>query len=110
MKDNVKILIFGFLAGLISGFFGAGGGLLLVPFFSKILKLDSKTSRATAITIILFLVLASSFFYLKNEAINWKIALFCAIRRSFRQLFWLKSFKKFKLKFFKYYFYNFFDI
>lgn len=71
--------MYGFVAGITSGFFGAGGGLLLIPFFSKILKLDAKTARATAITIVLFLVLSSSFFYFKNGAINWNIALFCAI-------------------------------
>lgn len=71
--------MYGFIAGLISGFFGAGGGLILIPFFSKFLKLDAKTARATAITIVLFLVISSSFFYLKNKAINWNIAVFCAI-------------------------------
>ena len=71
--------MYGFIAGLISGFFGAGGGLLLVPFFGKILKMDARKARATAILIILFLVLSSSFFYLKNGALNWNIAIFCAI-------------------------------
>lgn len=41
--------------------------------------MDARVSRATAITIILFLVLSSSFFYFKNGAINWNIAAFCAI-------------------------------
>ena len=41
--------------------------------------MDSKKARATAITIILFLVLASSIFYLKNKAINWKVGILCAI-------------------------------
>lgn len=71
--------MYGFIAGLTSGFFGAGGGLLLVPFFGKFLKMDARKARATAITIILFLVLGSSFFYLKNGDINWNIAVFCVI-------------------------------
>lgn len=71
--------MYGFIAGLTSGFFGAGGGLLLIPFFSKILKMDARKARATAISIILFLVISSSFFYFKNGAINWNIAVFCAI-------------------------------
>lgn len=84
MKENFKILIFGFIAGLISGFFGAGGGLLLIPFFTKFLKMDARIARATSITIILFLVLSSSFFYLKNGGINWSISIYCAIGRIYR--------------------------
>ena len=73
--------MFGFIAGFISGFFGAGGGLLLIPFFTKVLEMNSKKARATAITIILFLVLSSSFFYFKSGGIDWQIAIYSVIRR-----------------------------
>lgn len=79
MKENLKILIIGFFAGVISGFFGAGGGLLLIPFFTKFLKMGSKTARATAITIVLFLVISSSFFYFKVGNVDLKTSAFCAI-------------------------------
>ena len=41
--------------------------------------MDAKTSRATAITAILFLVIVSSFFYFKKVNINLKLAINCAI-------------------------------
>lgn len=37
MKKNI---IIGLLAGLISGLFASGGGMILVPSFISILKMD----------------------------------------------------------------------
>ena len=75
MKKNILSLFFGFFAGLVSGFFGAGGGLLLIPFFSLYLKEDEVKSRATTIFCIFFLALVSSFFYLKNSSIDWVVGI-----------------------------------
>ena len=38
-KDCLKIIGVGLLAGVVSGFFSSGGGMLLVPFFTHILKI-----------------------------------------------------------------------
>lgn len=71
--------IIGILAGLICGLFGAGGGLILVPAFVFINKMDEKIARATSIFCILPLVLTSCLFYFKNKYINWNIGIKCAI-------------------------------
>ncbi len=60
-------------------FFGAGGGLILVPFLTLILKEDEVISRATTILCVFFMVFTSSFFYFNENAINWWIAIKCAI-------------------------------
>ena len=60
MKER-KILgniLVGFFAGIISGFFGAGGGLILVPFLTLILKEDEVISRATTIFCIFFTIMS----------------------------------------------------
>ena len=75
----LKKILVGFLAGLISGFFTAGGGLILVPAFVYILKMDEKTSRATSILCILPMVIVTAIFYNNSHFINWNIALLCAI-------------------------------
>ena len=49
----MKNKIIGIVAGLISGLFGAGGGMILVPAFSIINKMDEKKARATSIFCIL---------------------------------------------------------
>ena len=81
MRKNevLKSILIGFFAGIISGFFGAGGGLVLVPFMTIILKKEEKKSRATTIFCIFFMVLTSSFFYFKQSLIDAEIAIKCII-------------------------------
>lgn len=75
----MKNRIIGFIAGVISGLFGAGGGLILVPALSHLDKMDEKESRATSIFCILPLVVTSCIMYMKNNYINWSIGIKCAI-------------------------------
>ena len=69
----LKNIVIGIIAGLISGFFSTGGGLILVPAFIYFIKLDEKKARATSIACILPMVIASSIFYAKNKFIDWKL-------------------------------------
>ena len=75
----LKKILGGFLAGLISGFFTAGGGLILVPAFVYILKMDEKTSRATSILCILPMVIVTAIFYNNRHFRNWDRDLKCAL-------------------------------
>ena len=79
MKNFIKKVVIGLLAGFISGFFSTGGGLILVPAFIYLLKTDSKKARGTTIFCILPMVITSSFFYYKGNYIDWRIAILCAI-------------------------------
>ena len=74
-----KKIIIGLIAGIISGFFSTGGGMILVPAFIHLLKINQIKSRATSVACILPMVITTSFFYAKNDYIDWKIAIFCAI-------------------------------
>ena len=74
-----KKIVIGIIAGLISGIFSTGGGMILVPAFIYILKMDEFKARATSIACILPMVITSSFFYAKNNFINWDLGLLCAI-------------------------------
>jgi len=53
----------GAAAGLINGFFGAGGGMVLVPLLIHVGKLDDKKAFSSAISIILPLCLISIAMY-----------------------------------------------
>ena len=79
MKEFIKKIIIGFLAGFISGLFSTGGGLILVPAFIYLLKEEPKKARGTSIFCILPMVITSSFFYYKCNYIEWKTAILCAI-------------------------------
>ena len=75
----MKNAIIGLLAGITCGLFGTGGGMILVPSFVYILKINPKRARATSLCCMLAMVIASSIFYYKNNYINWKIGFLCAI-------------------------------
>lgn len=74
-----KKVVLGIISGIISGLFGAGGGLILVPAFTHIFKLNEKDARGTTIFCILPMVLTAGIFYSTNSMINWEVAIKCAI-------------------------------
>lgn len=75
----VKKVILGLIAGIICGLFGTGGGMILVPAFIYVLKIEPKKARATSLLCMLVMVIVSSIFYYKNNYIDWKIGALCAI-------------------------------
>lgn len=79
LKRYIKQIIIGFLAGLVSGFFSTGGGLILVPAFMYLLNVESQKARGTSVFCILPMVLTSSFFYYRGNFIDWKVAILCGI-------------------------------
>ena len=75
----LKKILIGIVAGIISGLFSTGGGMILVPAFIYLLKIDERKARATSIMCVLFMVLATSIFYFKSNYINFEIGIQCAI-------------------------------
>ena len=69
----LKKIIIGLFAGLVCGFFGSGGGMILVPAFVHILGLNEKQARATSIYAVLPMVCTSIIFYLQANYIDWNI-------------------------------------
>lgn len=71
--------LIGIIAGIISGMFSAGGGLILVPAYTYFLKLEEKTARATSLFCILPMVIVTAIFYTSNNFFDWGIGIKCAI-------------------------------
>ena len=57
------LAICGAFVGLINGFLGAGGGIVVVPILSWLLKLTPKEAHATAIFVVLPLCVVSGIVY-----------------------------------------------
>ena len=74
-----KKIILGLISGTICGIFGTGGGMILVPAFIYMLKIEPKKARATSLFCMLIMVIVSSIFYYKNNYIEWKVGVLCAI-------------------------------
>ncbi len=79
MKKTIKEILLGVVAGFISGLFAAGGGMIIVPAFVHIFKMDEVKARATSIFVILPMVITSGIFYYNNNYIDWEIGIKCAI-------------------------------
>lgn len=74
-----QILVFGALIGVINGFFGGGGGMIVVPLLNKMFGLEQKKAQATALFVILPISLVSTIVYLTHKSIafasGWPVIL-----------------------------------
>lgn len=75
----IKKILLGIIAGFISGLFAAGGGMIVVPAFVHMFKMEEAEARATCIFAILPMVITSGLFYYTNNYIDWNIGIKCAI-------------------------------
>lgn len=60
----VVSIVGGLIVGFINGFFGGGGGMIVVPLLVFLLGLEEKKAHATAIFVILPLSITSSIIYI----------------------------------------------
>lgn len=65
----------GGLAGITNGFFGGGGGMVLVPLLTSRCGLDQRGAFATSVSIILPLCALSSIIYLFRGGLDLMAAL-----------------------------------
>lgn len=77
-QENVslwKCLLAGLAAGFVNGFFGAGGGMVLVPLLIWLVGLPDKLAFSSAISIILPLCVVSLFIYGRHDMLPLSDAL-----------------------------------
>ncbi len=89
MLDPLSILLLllaGGLAGFLAGFFGVGGGIILVPMlliFFKSIDVSSLVSThlafGTSLLIVIFASLTSAYQYTKNGHVVWRAVIFIGI-------------------------------
>ena len=89
----MKKALIGIVVGITSGLFAAGGGLLLVPIYTYILKLEEKEARATSLFCILPMVILTAIIYNKNNFIDWQLGIKCAIGGIVGRIYWRKIIK-----------------
>lgn len=64
------LIIGGLVTGALTGFFGGGGGMLVVPILTSVLSLEEKEAHATAIAVILPVSLVSAIVYAFHGGFN----------------------------------------
>lgn len=55
-----------------------GGGMILVPAFIYLLKMEDVEARATSVFCILPMVVISGIFYYINNYVEWKTGILCS--------------------------------
>lgn len=70
-----KVLLTGAIAGFVNGFFGAGGGMVLVPLLIWLVGLPDKLAFSSAISIILPLCVVSLVIYGRHDMLPLSDAL-----------------------------------
>ncbi len=74
-KMTLRSALAGGAAGLVNGFFGGGGGMILVPMLVDKCGLDQRRAFATSVAIILPLCALSSAIYLLRGGLDVMAAL-----------------------------------
>lgn len=64
----------GFLAGVLAGLFGVGGGFLMVPLYLAWLKIDQKKAHATSLGAIVPIAIAGAIGYANTSYVDWASA------------------------------------
>ena len=75
----VRLALVGAAGGLLSGAFGVGGGILMVPLLMTFAAMDQRRASATSLAAIVPAAVAGSVTYLLNGQIDLLAALFVAI-------------------------------
>ena len=94
--DVLKLVGVGLIAGFVNGFFGAGGGLLLVPLIGYVEGVNSKISHATTLSCVMLMCVSSSVIYFVKKQIDFWLVLFCGIGSVTGSLIGTKLLKKLK--------------
>jgi len=68
-------ILTGLIAGLVNGVFGGGGGMIVVPMLTFLIKVPQNKAHATAILIILPLSIVSGLLYVAFGSLKLSIAL-----------------------------------
>ncbi len=76
MIKIIQLLLIGMGAGMLSGLFGVGGGILIVPTLVILLGFDQKTAQGTSLaTIAMPLIWLAYQSYQRNNAhVDWQSA------------------------------------
>ena len=74
-KQIFGITLAGFCAGAVTGLFGAGGGMVLIPLLCLLVKLEDQEVFPSSISIILPICLVSLIFSVASHGLDWAAAL-----------------------------------
>ncbi len=73
------LMAFGVGAGLLSGMFGLGGGIIIIPGLMFALKMDQRLAHGTSLGGVFLISCASFVTYWTHDEIDWRVVLWLSI-------------------------------
>lgn len=78
-KDRLlPVILVGLGAGLLSGMFGVGGGILIVPGLVIVARMEQRMAHGTSLAAVLPISASSLVTYWVHDHVDWPVALFLA--------------------------------
>ncbi len=74
-----RILIVGIAGGFVGGFFGVGGGIVLVPLILWVLKTERHVAHATSLAAIIVIAIAGMAGFAVEGQVDWVVGVGLAI-------------------------------
>ena len=75
----LTIVLVGLAAGFLSGMFGVGGGILIVPGLVLVAKMDQRIAHGTSLAAVLPISAASLLSYWSHDHVDWRVSACLAI-------------------------------
>ena len=81
MTTILSLLVIGLLAGILSGFMGVGGGVVMIPLMILLLDYDQHQAQGMSLAVLAVPVtfIAAYTYHKAGHAIDWKYALVIAV-------------------------------
>ncbi len=79
MEELLLYLLCGLCAGILAGYLGLGGGIVMVPFLTIAAGLDFKTAVPVSVTAIVVNSVAASNEYLKKNMVDFELVIILSI-------------------------------
>ena len=67
------IVLVGVAAGFLSGLFGVGGGILIVPGLVLVAKMDQRIAHGTSLAAVLPISVSSLLSYWTHDHVDWRV-------------------------------------
>jgi uncharacterized membrane protein YfcA len=70
----VRALLVGLVAGFLSGMFGVGGGILVVPALVMVMHMDQRLAHGTSLAAVLPIATSGLVGYVTGDKVDWPVA------------------------------------
>ena len=78
-RSVARIVAVGLVAGFLSGLFGVGGGILIVPALVLVLHFDQRLAHGTSLAAVLPIAVSSLASYALEDKVDWPVGAWLAL-------------------------------